>query len=464
MKISMKNFGYIKSGVFDSNDLTIIFGKNNSGKTYLSYAAYIFANEIKEKLHVFASSNLMLDKLLSPYDSENSVSLRLSDIISEDTILTINAMSSYFLADNFNLDRSHFHDAVVNFDFKNLIKKAKVAEFEFAMTSKFVDKNVIVTKKKNKDNITITTIQKSETQPLHESNAVSFYFYQYQITEAIINEILDLDIKKPFVITSERTGVEMFYKEMDSNRSDITEKISLRSNSSRNHNSTDSDAKSIARYSKPIADNIRTIRSQQEIRKLNSEISKLDDFIHLRETLNKIIKGNFKLSSNGDTVYVMNGREDIEMPIHAASSSIKSMTMVELYINHIAAPGETLIIDEPELNLHPDNQIAMAELIVRLVNLGVKVIMTTHSDYIVREINNRIKLFSASKDNKIYKRYVKADLDVIDHEKVSVYYINEKGKINKSVVCKTGMENVIFDDIIIDSAEKEELISSLVLE
>ncbi|WP_423061290.1 AAA family ATPase [Citrobacter portucalensis] len=157
----------------------------------------------------------------------------------------------------------------------------------------------------------------------------------------------------------------------------------------------------------------------------------------------------------------MDGQSDVQMPIHAASSSIKSMTMLELYINHIAAPGETLIIDEPELNLHPDNQIVMAELIVRLVNLGVKVIMTTHSDYIVREINNRIKLFSADNSSKIYKKYVKNNIDVIDFAKVNVFSINNNGKINTSLVTSHGLENVIFDEVIIESSEKEELINSI---
>lgn len=51
-----------------------------------------------------------------------------------------------------------------------------------------------------------------------------------------------------------------------------------------------------------------------------------------------------------------------------------------------------LIIDEPELNLHPDNQRKMAGLLARLVNCGVKVLVTTHSDYLIRELNNRVML------------------------------------------------------------------------
>ena len=50
------------------------------------------------------------------------------------------------------------------------------------------------------------------------------------------------------------------------------------------------------------------------------------------------------------------------------------------------------MIDEPELNLHPDNQRRIARLLARLVNLGIKVFITTHSSYIIKELNTLIML------------------------------------------------------------------------
>ena len=50
------------------------------------------------------------------------------------------------------------------------------------------------------------------------------------------------------------------------------------------------------------------------------------------------------------------------------------------------------MIDEPELNLHPDNQRKMARLVAMLVNSGIKVFITTHSEYNVREFNTLIQL------------------------------------------------------------------------
>jgi ABC-type multidrug transport system ATPase subunit len=50
------------------------------------------------------------------------------------------------------------------------------------------------------------------------------------------------------------------------------------------------------------------------------------------------------------------------------------------------------MIDEPELNLHPENQRRVARLFARLANLGIKVFITTHSDYIIKELNTLIML------------------------------------------------------------------------
>lgn len=50
------------------------------------------------------------------------------------------------------------------------------------------------------------------------------------------------------------------------------------------------------------------------------------------------------------------------------------------------------MVNRPELNLHPENQRRIAKLFARLVNLGVNVFITTHSDYIVKELNTLIML------------------------------------------------------------------------
>ena len=58
-----------------------------------------------------------------------------------------------------------------------------------------------------------------------------------------------------------------------------------------------------------------------------------------------------------------------------------------------------IFIDEPELNLHPVNQRKIARILAKVANSGIKIIISTHSDYIVKEFNNLIMLSGKIKKN-----------------------------------------------------------------
>ena len=51
-----------------------------------------------------------------------------------------------------------------------------------------------------------------------------------------------------------------------------------------------------------------------------------------------------------------------------------------------------LIIEEPEAHLHPEAQRGMAAVVVRLVRAGVRVMVTTHSDYFLDQLANHVRL------------------------------------------------------------------------
>ncbi len=82
--------------------------------------------------------------------------------------------------------------------------------------------------------------------------------------------------------------------------------------------------------------------------------------------------------------------ENLRIDLYNASSSIKQLAPLLLYLRHRAAPNQTLIIDEPEMNLHPEAQAKLLEALGILANLGVRVLLTTHSPYFMAHLNNLI--------------------------------------------------------------------------
>lgn len=47
-----------------------------------------------------------------------------------------------------------------------------------------------------------------------------------------------------------------------------------------------------------------------------------------------------------------------------------------------------VFIEEPEAHLHPKNQIKLIALFAQLHNLGIKIIVSSHSNYIFNKLNN----------------------------------------------------------------------------
>ncbi|HRQ44829.1 MAG TPA: DUF3696 domain-containing protein [Candidatus Goldiibacteriota bacterium] len=60
--------------------------------------------------------------------------------------------------------------------------------------------------------------------------------------------------------------------------------------------------------------------------------------------------------------------------------------------------GETLIIEQPELHLHPEMQMHLADFFIDLIKRGKKIIIETHSEHIINRIVRRML---EDKDNKI---------------------------------------------------------------
>lgn len=64
-----------------------------------------------------------------------------------------------------------------------------------------------------------------------------------------------------------------------------------------------------------------------------------------------------------------------------------------------------MIIEEPEAHLHPELQQKMARLIINMMNLGIPVWITTHSDTILQHINNMMKLKNHVRSIELQQEY-----------------------------------------------------------
>ena len=81
-----------------------------------------------------------------------------------------------------------------------------------------------------------------------------------------------------------------------------------------------------------------------------------------------------------------------DMRLTRSSSMVSELAPLVLFIRGLVRPGDTLIIEEPEAHLHPAAQAQMAATLARLVRAGVRVLVTTHSDFMLQEIGNLMRV------------------------------------------------------------------------
>ncbi len=130
----------------------------------------------------------------------------------------------------------------------------------------------------------------------------------------------------------------------------------------------------------------------------DSRIRALADEIE-RDVLQGIVKVELAESGVPIFLYQPKGME-IDVPLSRASSMVSEIAPVVLYLRKMVTSGETLIIEEPEAHLHPEAQAEFATLLAGLVNFGVRVVLTTHSNWIVDQIANLVRMSELDPDER----------------------------------------------------------------
>ncbi len=88
-------------------------------------------------------------------------------------------------------------------------------------------------------------------------------------------------------------------------------------------------------------------------------------------------------------------------PLSKSASSVKDLALFLLYLKHRANKGETVILEEPETTMHPRNQIMLARFIAKMVNAGLRVLITTHSQYFLEQLSHCVMAGSSSGEGPI---------------------------------------------------------------
>ena len=186
--------------------------------------------------------------------------------------------------------------------------------------------------------------------------------------------------------------------------------------------------------SEPVADYILNIGGIN-----NSKQGEFGSFVDFLEE--KVIEGSVVFDDFQKKLKYKSNRTGLVSELHEASSMIAEISPLVAYLKFILPKKNSILfIEEPEAHLHPKVQVEMMKVFVDLAKSGVKVVMTTHSDFMMNELSNSL----LAKE--------------IDAEKVASYHLKmgEKGSYDAGDMKATseGIEDYNFTDVAVEQYER----------
>lgn len=402
MKLSIRNLAKIKEADIEIDGITVICGNNNTGKSTVGKA--LFA--------IFESTLNIYDRIREEIASK---------------IINVFIKSSVYIRNYFVHHNNVYND--FKFDIDNLIDKMYSNDYNDIdlLINDFLKKYI----HDNQDFITINKeriyksdsyiesisdeIKKIITTPIDsiKKELISRYFnsiFNEQINNTDKNNIASLDL----IIKGK------------------TNKIIFNQNKCENFNEEIIIGNNIYYIDNPfIIDKINnssngyTLIEKKLINALekdytNNMLENIIDSVQNKEILDKIEKlfddaVNGKINKMGSYYYLD------KLRFENLSTGIKSFIIIRMLLESGSLKEkDLLVLDEPEIHLHPEWQLLYAETIVLLQKyLDLTVTITTHSPYFVEAINGYSKLHKIH--NRVNFYFAEAD----ENNNVTINNVND---------------------------------------
>jgi len=439
MKLTVKNFGPIKSAKVDVKPLTVFVGPSNTGKSYLAMLIYITTKAFKSLdrgfiWHIFISAfgdKAPIQKSLIDNDEAireafsgclNIIRKQWADegircfgeewrniieqngdsasvvVSSDDGKVTLDFLSA-------GNGRSRLSDVMVK-KIKDKILSGLKDDDEFMRTVKILEETDLA-------GFAQYEMLKLIDFPPNSANHDDF---PRNLRGTYLNEHAN-----PHYLPAVRGGLMQSHRILVSTLIDRAPVIGL------------TGATEIVPFTGVLADFLRKLLMisgehfelrayRQRRRKPIESVSALSEKIE-REIMHGEITINKLATRYPDFRYQfvdkVSRKRDISL-MHA-SSSVSELTPLVLFIRHYLSPNDIFIVEEPEAHLHPGAQRAIAGVLVELVNAGVNVVITTHSDVILEQISNLMHADKVPKA-KVFGRAAKGR--TLSQEKAGCYAFN----------------------------------------
>ncbi|MDP2363964.1 MAG: AAA family ATPase [Ignavibacteria bacterium] len=439
MKLIFENLGAVEYAEIELSELTVVCGENNTGKTYVTYLIYCLLTTWRKFIDIDLKRDLLSLRRngVVKIDLQVKVADPWSELCEEALKRFLNTFPE-MMASKSEL----FSDLSVRLDIPlGLVWKER--EFKNELRSAKGNLLVTMTKPANSVELELVALKSDE---LSAQSMVSLGEF---IEERLFDMMLAEAIPDVFIASTERTGATTFRKQLNLATSNILELLSQSHKEGADSITPDRVFETIygrQDYALPVRRNVQFVNQLPDTNSEDGELYKSAP--GLLKRFENIVGGTYATNKDGVTYFQPSGTK-LKLGLGEVSSSVRSLLIVWYWLKHFAKKGDMLMLDEPELNLHPANQRRLARFIVALINHGVKVFITTHSDYIVKEFNTLIMFNQGDQQldavrNK-YKEYLPEDR--LAYDKVSLYMAREEKVLRPGNTRKTKIKTLVRAEI-----------------
>lgn len=399
--LHVENFAKIKSANIEIAPLMCFVGENNSGKSYLMSLVWGILTLGKDIFPKNVSESKSY-KLCESWLSENlNKDVELTDDIVQLYINWFNEMLSTnkksLLKKLFNFDVEAEKIEILNYKRDNSISiKWEITSARYSVTKTYIKFPV------------------QERYTKEELSKMNAYICWNLLMNGIASPLYTPVVKgrrtgEPIYLPASRTGFMLTYPQLLEKSIETSFSTSTEEGNSM--------------LTLPYVDFLQLI-----IKFESSKDPKYKDIIKFIES--EMTKGSINIKKEFVPVikYKPAGSKK-ELPLFITSSVVSEISPILLTLKS-NIKFNSIIIEEPEAHLHPELQQKMAQVIIQLMNAGVPVWITTHSETILQHINNMIKLKRNRNSKELCEEYSYNSGDLVDVNDVKMYQfsINEKQK------------------------------------
>lgn len=395
MKLTLKNIGKIKNAVVELNGITVIAGENNTGKSTVGKVLYSIFNsfyKIEDQINRERIENIertldmlyrdVTNRMTSRVDTEeiankileNAEKYKDSDILKQDILDAIAQYDENFRKHIVNKNSlgeelNRISEIISISDeeiFKLVLSKKLDAEFNGQINNIYTESKGYIELKIKNESVSVSVID----------NTIQSISDKFHLNTEVIY------IDDPFVLDEQR-----FIPFMSRYGSSLDHRNHLK----------------FKLFFKSSENNI-----------INQIITsnKLDN---IYSKINTICSGEIVRGKRANYGYKKSGTDKI-LDIKNISTGLKTFVILKTLLqNGSLEENGTIVLDEPEIHLHPEWQLLFAELIVLIQKeFNMHILLNTHSPYFLNAIEVYAAKYQIADKCKYYMACINGDTSSIE--------------------------------------------------